>query len=96
MNFFNFGEKINRETRFVIFGVPWDYLSSTDLPNSSTSPETIRNLTEDIGYTTELGFVIPDIQAVRIRADSQVCDKYKCRSTRQNLWLYVHFSLQYK
>lgn len=66
MNFFNFGEKINRETRFVIFGVPWDYLSSTDLPNSSTSPETIRNLTEDIGYTTELGFVIPDIQAVDI------------------------------
>ena len=64
MNFFNFDEKINKETRFVIFGVPWDYLTSTDLPNSSSAPEAIRNLTDDIGYTTELGFSIPNLQAV--------------------------------
>lgn len=66
MNFFNFGKKINGDTRFVIFGVPWDYLTSTDLPDSSTAPETIRNLTDDIGYTTELGFSIPNLQAVDI------------------------------
>jgi agmatinase len=66
MNFFNFDEKINKETRFAVFGVPWDYLTSTDLPNSSSAPETIRNLTDDIGYTTELGTYIPDIQAVDI------------------------------
>ena len=66
MDFFNFEEEINKETRFAIFGVPWDYLTSTDLPNSSSAPEMIRNLTEDIGYTTELGFNIPDIHAVDI------------------------------
>ena len=66
MNFFNFEKEINKETRFAIFGVPWDYLTSTDLPNSSSAPEMIRNLTEDIGYTTELGFNIPDIHAVDI------------------------------
>ncbi|MFX1479648.1 MAG: arginase family protein [Promethearchaeota archaeon] len=66
MNFFNFGKKINKKTRFVIFGVPWDYLTSSDLPNSSTSPKSIRDLTDDIGYTTELGFHIPDFQAADI------------------------------
>ncbi|MFX1281866.1 MAG: arginase family protein [Promethearchaeota archaeon] len=66
MNFFNFKEEINKETRFVIFGVPWDYLTSTDLPNSSTAPEVIRNLTDDIGYTTELGSIISDLKAVDI------------------------------
>jgi agmatinase len=66
MNFFNVDEEITLDTRFVIFGIPWDYLTSTDLPNSSTAPETIRNLTDDIGYTTELGYYISDIQAVDI------------------------------
>ncbi|MFW9864571.1 MAG: arginase family protein [Candidatus Thorarchaeota archaeon] len=66
MNFFNFGEKVNKKTRYVIFGVPWDYLTSSDLPNSSTAPRSIRDLTDDIGYTTELGFHIPDFQAVDI------------------------------
>jgi agmatinase len=64
MNFFDFGELINEKTQFVIFGIPWDYLSSNELPNSSTAPETIRNITNDIGYTTELGFNIPNFKAV--------------------------------
>jgi agmatinase len=64
MNFFDFGEIINEKTQFVIFGIPWDYLSSNELPNSSTAPETIRNITNDIGYTTELGFNIPNFKAV--------------------------------
>lgn len=64
INFFNVGKEINEKTRFVIFGVPWDYLTSSDLPNSSTAPETIRSLTDDIGYTTELGYSIPNLQAV--------------------------------
>jgi agmatinase len=66
MNFFNFGEKINKKTRFVIFGVPWDYLTSSDLPNSSISPKSIRDLTDDIGYATELGAIISDLKAVDI------------------------------
>jgi len=64
MRFFEFGEEIKEDTQFVIFGIPWDYLTSSDLPNSSIAPECIRNITNDIGYTTELGFPIPDFQAV--------------------------------
>ena len=35
MKFFNSTENINQDTQFVIFGIPWDYLTSIDLPNSS-------------------------------------------------------------
>ena len=66
MKFFDFKEDLNKDTRFVVFGIPWDYLTSTDLPNSSIAPESIRNITNDIGYTTELGFHIPDFQAVDV------------------------------
>ncbi|MFX1376133.1 MAG: arginase family protein [Promethearchaeota archaeon] len=66
MKFFNFREDINKTTRFVVFGVPWDYLTSSDLPNSSTAPKTIRNITDDIGHITELGFQIPDFQVADI------------------------------
>jgi len=66
MRFFDFKEDLNKDTRFVIFGIPWDYLTSTDLPNSSIAPENIRNITNDIGYTTELGFQIPNFQAVDV------------------------------
>ncbi|MFW9878005.1 MAG: agmatinase [Candidatus Thorarchaeota archaeon] len=66
MRFFDFGEEINEMTQFVLFGIPWDYLTSTDLPNSSIAPEHIRKITEDIGYTTEMGFHIPDFKAVDV------------------------------
>jgi len=66
MKFFNFREDINKDTRFVIFGIPWDYLTSSDLPNSSIAPKTIRKITDDIGFTTELGFHIPSFQAADI------------------------------
>ncbi len=66
MRFFNFKEEINDDTHFVIFGIPWDYLTSTDLPNSSITPDSIRNITDDIGFTTELGFHITNFQAADI------------------------------
>lgn len=66
MRFFDFREDLNKDTRFVVFGIPWDYLTSSDLPNSSIAPEKIRNITNDIGYTTELGFYIPNFQAVDV------------------------------
>jgi len=66
MRFFDFGEEINEMTQFVIFGIPWDYLTSTDLPNSSIAPEHIRKITDDIGLTTEMGFYIPDFKAVDV------------------------------
>ncbi len=66
MRFFNFREDVSDDIRFVIYGIPWDYLTSTDRANSSVAPETIRNITDDIGYTTELGFQIPNFKAADV------------------------------
>ena len=66
MKFFDFNNKIDEDTRFVIFGIPWDYLTSIDLPNSSIAPERIRNVTNDIGWTTELGFLINNFKVADI------------------------------
>ena len=66
MKFFDFGEEIKQDTQFVIFGIPWDYLTSIDLPNSSIAPEKIRNVTNDIGWTTELGDIITKFKVADI------------------------------
>lgn len=66
MNFFGFEEEIKKDTQFVIFGIPWDYLTSTDLPNSSIAPTSIREITDDIGYTTEMGYNITNFKAVDV------------------------------
>ncbi len=66
MNFFEFSGNINEDTQFVIFGIPWDYLTSVDLPNSSIAPERIRNVTNDIGWTTELGDFINKFKVVDV------------------------------
>ncbi|UCC21274.1 MAG: agmatinase [Promethearchaeota archaeon] len=66
MNFFDFGGEINEDTQFVIFGIPWDYLTSIELPNSSIAPERIRNVTNDIGWTTELGENITKFKVVDV------------------------------
>ncbi len=58
MNFFDSSANINEDTQFVIFGIPWDYLTSIDLPNSSIAPKRIRDVTNDIGWTSELGWPI--------------------------------------
>lgn len=64
MTFFGFEEDIEKETEFAIFGIPWDYLTSIDLPDSSIAPEKIRKVTFIIALTTELGLSIPDFKAV--------------------------------
>ncbi|MFX0071697.1 MAG: agmatinase [Candidatus Hermodarchaeota archaeon] len=66
MKFFDFGEVITYDTKFVIFGIPWDYLTSIEAPNSSIAPEKIRRVTENLALTTELGAEIPNIKAVDI------------------------------
>ena len=66
MTFFEFSQTLEEDTQFVIFGIPWDYLTSTDLSNSSIAPKNIRKVTNDIGYTTELGYYIPELKAVDI------------------------------
>ena len=66
MNFFDFGEIIDITTDFVIFGIPWDYLTSIEGPNSSLAPQKIRDVTENLALTTELGFEIPNFKAADI------------------------------
>ncbi|MFX1365612.1 MAG: agmatinase [Promethearchaeota archaeon] len=66
MRFFDFEKDIKKDTQFVIFGIPWDYLTSIDLPNSSIAPEKIRNVTNDIGLTSELGYHITKLKVVDI------------------------------
>jgi agmatinase len=62
MKFFDSSDNITEDTQFVIFGIPWDYLTSIDLPKSSIAPERIRNVTNNIGWTTELGWPITDFK----------------------------------
>ncbi|MFX0187735.1 MAG: agmatinase [Candidatus Hodarchaeota archaeon] len=64
MKFFDFGEVIDSNTEFVIFGIPWDYLSSNKAPNSAMAPNKIREITENLALTTEMGFKIPNLKVV--------------------------------
>ena len=64
MNYFDFGEKINKDTEFVIFGIPWDYLTSIDAPNSAIAPLKIREVSDNLALTSEMGFKIPKITIV--------------------------------
>lgn len=66
MNFFDFGEKINKDTEFVIFGIPWDYLTSIKGPNSAIAPQKIREVSDNLALTSEMGFKIPKIKVVDI------------------------------
>jgi agmatinase len=64
LKFFDFGEVVKNDTEFVLFGFPWDYLTSIDLPNSSNAPEQIREVTNDLALTTEMGTYIPELKVV--------------------------------
>ena len=66
MKFFDFGEVIESDTQFVVIGIPWDYLTSIKGPNSSIAPQKIRDVTENLALTTELGSEIPNIKAIDI------------------------------
>jgi len=64
MKFFDFGEVIDKDTEFAIFGIPWDYLTSIDAPNSALAPSEVRKASNDLALTTELGYKIPDLNVV--------------------------------
>jgi len=66
MNFFDFGELIDKDTEFVIFGIPWDYLTSIKGPNSAIAPQKIREVSDNLALTSEMGFKIPKIKVVDI------------------------------
>ncbi|MFX1447325.1 MAG: arginase family protein [Promethearchaeota archaeon] len=64
MKFYDFGEVINQDTKFVIFGIPWDYLTSIEGVNSAMAPERIRKVTSNLALTTELGVKIPELEVI--------------------------------
>jgi agmatinase len=66
MKFYDYGEVINQHTKFVIFGVPWDYLKSIEAANSANAPDEIRKVTSNLALTTELGVEIPKLEVVDI------------------------------
>ena len=66
MTFYDYGIIIDENTEFVIFGIPWDYLTSIKAPNSSIAPQIIRDVTNNLALTTELGMSIPELKVVDI------------------------------
>ena len=64
MKFYDFGELIDSKSKFVLFGVPWDYLTSIKAPNSAIAPQKIREVTNDLALTTEMGLEIPNLEVV--------------------------------
>ncbi|MBY9007198.1 MAG: agmatinase [Candidatus Lokiarchaeota archaeon] len=66
MTFYDYGILIDNDTKFVLFGIPWDYLTSIKAPNSSIAPKKIREVTFDLALTTELGLLIPNLKVVDI------------------------------
>lgn len=66
MRFFDIGEVIESDTKFVIFGILWDFLTSIEDVNSAIAPKKIRESTENLGLTTEMGYEIQKLKVVDI------------------------------
>jgi agmatinase len=64
LTFFDFGETIDSFTEFVFFGIPWDSLSSLEVVDSSNAPQKIREISENLALTTEMGTEIPKLKVV--------------------------------
>lgn len=64
MNFFDFGEVIDSDTQFVIFGIPWDYLTSIPNAKSALAPDKIREASKNLGLITECGEQIPKLRVI--------------------------------
>jgi len=77
MRFYDYGEVIDQHTKFVIFGVPWDYLSSVESANSAFAPDKIRKVTSDLALTTEMGVEIPKLDVIDIGDISIETDNVK-------------------
>jgi agmatinase len=66
MTFYDYGEFIENDTKFVIFGIPWDYLTSIKAPNSAIAPKKIREVSHNLALSTEMGAEIPKLKVVDI------------------------------
>jgi agmatinase len=64
MKFYDFGEVVDSKSKFVLFGIPWDYLTSKKAPNSAIAPQKVREVTNDLALTTEMGIEIPKLEVI--------------------------------
>jgi agmatinase len=73
MRFFDFNKEIQNDTEFVIFGIPWDYLSSAQNADASEAPSKIRAVTSNLALTTEMGIEIPSLKVIDV-GDIRIID----------------------
>lgn len=66
VSFYDYGGVIDKDTKFVIFGIPWDYLTSIKAPNSAIAPQKIREVTNNLALSTEMGTEIPKLKVIDI------------------------------
>jgi agmatinase len=66
LTFFDFGEIIDSFTEFVFFGIPWDALSSLEVVDSACAPQKIREVSDNLALTTEMGIEIPELKVVDV------------------------------
>ena len=62
-SFFDFKKQCDKNTEFVIFGIPWDSLSSLENADSSLTPKKLREISYELARTTEIGLDITLINA---------------------------------
>lgn len=62
-SFFDFKKQCDKNTEFVIFGIPWDSLSSLENADSSLTPKKLREISYELARTTEIGLDITSINA---------------------------------
>lgn len=62
-SFFDFKKQCDKNTEFVIFGIPWDSLSSLENADSSLTPKKLREISYELARTTEIGIDITLINA---------------------------------
>jgi agmatinase len=66
LKYYDYGEIVDKNTKFVFFGIPWDYLTSIDAPNSAIAPDKIREVTNNLALSTEMGAEITQLKVVDI------------------------------
>ncbi len=61
--FYGFKRTLDEDTEFIIFGIPWDSLSSLKNVDSALAPTKIREISYNLSRITELGFDISKFNA---------------------------------
>ncbi len=61
--FYDFKNNFNHNTEFLIFGIPWDSLSSLANVDSALTPEKLREISYELARTTESGLDITSFNA---------------------------------